>query len=66
VRRTDAETADKTRQAGADMAPVVWLLGKVQSGKSSIIRALTGETAAAVGNGFRPCTRSSAIFDFPA
>lgn len=66
MRRTDSETADKTRQAGADMAPVVWLLGKVQSGKSSIIRALTGESAAAVGNGFRPCTRSSAIFDFPA
>jgi len=47
------------------LAPVVWLLGKVQSGKTSIIRALTGSTAAEVGDGFRPCTRASSVFDFP-
>src|SRR5690606_34222822 len=34
-------------------APVVWLLGKVQSGKTSIIRAVTGASDAEIGDGFR-------------
>jgi uncharacterized protein (DUF697 family)/predicted GTPase len=46
--------------------PVLWLLGKTQSGKTSIIRALTGSQAAEIGNGFQPCTRSSRFYDFPA
>ena len=46
-------------------APVVWLLGKVQSGKSSIVEALTGSSAAEVGNGFKACTPFSRIYDFP-
>ena len=46
--------------------PVLWLLGKTQSGKTSIIRALTGSPAAEIGNGFQPCTRTSRIYDFPA
>jgi uncharacterized protein (DUF697 family) len=54
--------ADKARQ----FAPVVWLLGKVQSGKSSIIRSLTQSTEAEVGQGFRACTRTARVFDFPA
>jgi uncharacterized protein (DUF697 family) len=45
--------------------PVLWLLGKTQSGKSSIIQALTGSTAAEIGQGFKACTRTAAIFDFP-
>lgn len=45
--------------------PVVWLLGKTGAGKSSLIRALTGLTAAQVGNGFEPCTRSAFMFNFP-
>ncbi len=45
--------------------PVFWLLGKTQSGKSSVVRFLTGATAAEVGNGFRPCTRFSSKFPFP-
>lgn len=47
-------------------APVVWLLGKVQSGKTSIIRAITGATDAEIGDGFRPCTRTSRIYAFPS
>lgn len=58
----EAAIAEKAKAS----APVVWMLGKVQSGKSSIIQALTGSTAAEVGNGFKACTASSAIFDFPA
>ncbi|WP_295429761.1 GTPase [uncultured Thiodictyon sp.] len=46
--------------------PVVWLLGKAQAGKTSIIRALTGSPHAEIGNGFRPCTRTARFYDFPA
>ncbi len=47
-------------------APVVWMIGKVQSGKSSIVRALTGANEAEVGLGFKACTPTARIFDFPA
>jgi uncharacterized protein (DUF697 family)/predicted GTPase len=46
--------------------PVLWLLGKTQAGKTSIIRALTGSVQAEIGNGFQPCTRTARIYDFPA
>ena len=46
--------------------PVLWLFGKVGSGKSSIVRALTGAAEAEVGTGFRPKTARSRRFDFPA
>ena len=46
--------------------PVLWLLGKAQSGKTAIIRALTGSDTAEIGNGFQPCTRTARFYDFPA
>jgi uncharacterized protein (DUF697 family) len=46
-------------------APVFWLLGKTQSGKTSITRFLTGADEAVIGSGFRPCTRTSRRFRFP-
>ncbi|WP_150047777.1 MULTISPECIES: GTPase family protein [Methylomonas] len=46
--------------------PVFWLLGKAQSGKTSIIRALTGSADAVIGNGFQACTRRSRFYDFPS
>lgn len=52
-------------QQAALAAPVVWLIGKVQTGKSSIVEALTGSSAAEVGNGFKACTKFSRIYDFP-
>jgi uncharacterized protein (DUF697 family) len=58
---TTAPIADKARQ----FAPVVWLVGKVQSGKTSIIRTLTQATDAEIGAGFRACTRTARVFDFP-
>jgi uncharacterized protein (DUF697 family) len=58
----EAEIAAKATLA----APVVWLVGKVQSGKSSIVRALTGATEAEVGSGFKACTATSRIYDHPA
>lgn len=45
--------------------PVVWLLGKAQSGKTSIIHDLTGDPRAKIGNGFEPCTKSSLRYAFP-
>jgi uncharacterized protein (DUF697 family) len=48
-----------------EWAPVVWLLGKVQSGKTSIVRAITGTTEADIGDGYKACTRTARVFDFP-
>ena len=58
---TQTPIADKARQ----FAPVVWLLGKVQSGKTSIIRELTQAGDAEIGSGFRACTQTARVFDFP-
>ncbi len=45
--------------------PVFWLLGKAQTGKTSLIRALTGSLRAEIGNGFKACTRTAQLYDFP-
>ncbi len=45
--------------------PVFWLLGKAGQGKTSIVRALTGRDDAEIGKGFRPCTRTAAVYPFP-
>jgi uncharacterized protein (DUF697 family) len=45
--------------------PVLWLYGKTQSGKTSVVRFLTGANDAEIGNGFRPCTRHSRKYPFP-
>jgi uncharacterized protein (DUF697 family) len=45
--------------------PVFWLLGKTQSGKTSLIRALTRNSRAEIGSGIRPCTRTARVYDFP-
>ncbi|MEX2558511.1 MAG: DUF697 domain-containing protein [Pirellulales bacterium] len=45
--------------------PVFWLLGKAQSGKTSLIRALTLSSNTEIGNGFRPCTRTARLYPYP-
>jgi uncharacterized protein (DUF697 family) len=45
--------------------PVLWLFGKTQGGKTSIIKYLTGVESAEVGKGFQPCTRFSRQYQFP-
>ena len=57
-----AELAEQARK----FAPVLWLVGKVQSGKTSIIQHLTGAPRAVIGKGFRACTRDMNFYDFPA
>lgn len=46
--------------------PVFWLFGKTGSGKTSLIRYLTGASTAEIGNGFRPQTKSSTAYSFPS
>jgi uncharacterized protein (DUF697 family) len=57
------ETLHKARERLP--VPVFWLLGKAQSGKTSLIRALTGNTRAEIGNGIRPCTKTATEYAFP-
>lgn len=45
--------------------PCLWLFGKTGSGKTSIVRCLTGAGNAVIGSGFRPETRYSRLFSFP-
>ena len=63
----DDQTLDAAlREARARQPlPVLWLIGKAQAGKTSIIRALTGSETAEIGNGFQPCTRTARFYDFP-
>jgi uncharacterized protein (DUF697 family) len=60
----DAASREAAAQAAAADAPVVWLLGKAQAGKSSIAAALTGAPIA-IGQSFRPVTRTASVYDFP-
>ena len=62
----DPAAAEEVRSRAAATAPIIWLLGKAGSGKTSIIAAITGDSRAEIGNGFRPCTRQSQIYDWPA
>ena len=57
---------DRLRRAKAALPPpVFWLLGKAQSGKTSLVHAMTGSSRAEIGGGFRPCTRVAQMYSFP-
>ena len=45
--------------------PRFWLYGRTQSGKTSIVKFLTGADAAEIGQGWKPCTRFSREYAFP-
>lgn len=45
--------------------PLIWMLGKTGSGKTSIIRFITGSDDAEIGSGYRPETKHSREFCFP-
>ena len=67
----DPRVADEEVKEAVDAArerahvPVIWLLGKTQAGKTSIVRTLTGSSEAEIGNGFQPCTRTARLYDYP-
>jgi len=61
----DPQEERRIGELAREKAPIVWLLGKVQSGKTSIVRAITGHPDAEIGLGFKPCTRTARVFDFP-
>lgn len=65
--RLAVTTRDKTAlTANVSMdVPVVWLLGKVQSGKTSLVRELTGCTDIEIGAGYTATTKTSQVFNFP-
>ena len=58
-------TADKPSVKADPALPAIWLLGKAGSGKSSIIRLMTGDGGIAVGNGYEPCTQETSEIRFP-
>ena len=60
------DETERIAETALQGAPVLWLIGKVQSGKSSIVKAITGASDAEVGTGFKACTRTARVFDFPA
>lgn len=63
--KPDAPGDTRIAEEARARAPVIWLLGMVGSGKSSIIRTLTGSSDAEVGTGYRPCTATARIYEFP-
>lgn len=64
--QTDAEYEARLAELrDRNPVPVFWLFGKTQSGKTSVVRFLTGANDAEIGTGFQPCTRFSRNYDFP-
>ncbi len=59
------ETLERARRAAGESAPLIWLLGKAQSGKTSIVSELTGEDRGGVGNGFQRATLGPRVYTFP-
>lgn len=65
-RPRDTELRDRLEQLRHKTpVPVIWLYGKTQSGKTSIVRYLTGAEDTEIGQGFKPCTRFSRMYEFP-
>jgi uncharacterized protein (DUF697 family)/predicted GTPase len=58
--------SQKSRILSLTPVPVVWLFGKTGSGKTSIVKYLTGAEEAEIGSGFMPQTRQSRQFNFPS
>lgn len=64
ILRKGAAVSPPVIEGHAVPTPTLWLLGKTGAGKSSLVRALTGE--ADIGEGFAPCTRTAMAYDYPA
>ena len=64
-REAKTKPLDEARAAAEAVAPVVWLLGKAQAGKSSIVAEMTGQGHEEIGDGFARATLTSRIYAFP-
>ncbi|WP_228024296.1 GTPase family protein, partial [Synechocystis salina] len=63
----EAEIADILAQLRQELPTTeALLIGKPQSGKSSLVRGLTGASAAIVGQGFQPHTQNTARYAYPS
>lgn len=65
---TELDEAEQAVAKLRDRLPVLTfrLVGKTQSGKTSIIHALTGRSREEIGDGFRPCTKTTRVYRFPS
>ncbi|GAB4127998.1 GTPase [Thermopirellula anaerolimosa] len=64
----ELDEAEQTVSKLRDRLPVLTfrLVGKTQAGKTSIIHALTGRSREEIGDGFRPCTKTTRVYRFPS
>ena len=63
----DAQVASILEKIRAELPTTeAWLIGKPQSGKSSVIRGLTGVSANIIGQGFRPHTQHTQRYAYPS
>jgi uncharacterized protein (DUF697 family)/predicted GTPase len=63
--RDEEFLAQRAKLLASAPIPHLWLFGKTGSGKTSIVRYLTGAADAIIGPGFRPQTQSARLFSFP-
>ncbi|WP_448533071.1 GTPase family protein [Parathermosynechococcus lividus] len=65
--QVDATALAEVLATARQQLPVteVLLIGKPQSGKSSIVRGMTGASPSIVGSGFRPHTRQTQRYHYP-
>ncbi len=62
----DSQQQARLAEIARESAPIIWLLGKTGSGKTSAIAALTGVAHGEIGTGYQPCTRTASLYDFPS
>ena len=63
----DAQVANILEKIKAELPTTeAWLIGKPQSGKSSVVRGLTGVSADIIGQGFCPHTQHTQRYAYPS
>jgi uncharacterized protein (DUF697 family)/GTP-binding protein EngB required for normal cell division len=66
-RVSDSQVAEILERVRAELPTTeALLIGKPQSGKSSIVRGMTGVSAEIVGQGFRPHTQHTQRYSYPS
>lgn len=62
---TDHERVSRAQAWARAEAPTIWLLGKTQAGKTSIVAEIVGKGHDEIGQGFLPMTKSARLYAFP-